>query len=71
MGAPEVEFTAKEVAAHKTREECWMTIHGQGELPRIWGCTNSLLTKNLQSTTSQSIWMIIQGVLASCWMWQE
>lgn len=36
MGAAEVpEFTAKEVAAHKSKEDCWMTIHGQGESQRM------------------------------------
>lgn len=28
----DVEFSAKEVAAHKTREDCWMTIHDHGKL---------------------------------------
>lgn len=32
---PEVEFTAKEVAAHKTREDCWMTIHDHGKLTHL------------------------------------
>lgn len=30
MGAI-VEFNKKDVAAHATREDCWMTIHGEGK----------------------------------------
>lgn len=30
------EFTAKEVAAHKAKDDCWMTIHGQGEFIYKW-----------------------------------
>lgn len=27
----EAAFTAKEVAAHSERSDCWMTIHGEGK----------------------------------------
>lgn len=30
MGA-EIEFTNKEVAAHRERNDCWMTIRGEGK----------------------------------------
>lgn len=29
------EYTAKEVAAHNTRDDCWMTIQGQGKTSTI------------------------------------
>lgn len=34
--AAEAEFTTKEVAAHNLRQDCWMTIRGEGklEIPR-------------------------------------
>lgn len=32
--ASEPEYTAKEVLAHNTREDCWMVIHGNGEKMR-------------------------------------
>lgn len=30
MGAT-AEFTKKDVAAHTTHNDCWMTIHGEGK----------------------------------------
>jgi hypothetical protein len=35
MAVQEVEYTAKEVAAHNTSNDVWMTIHGQGITPLV------------------------------------
>lgn len=31
MAVEDVEYTAKDVAAHNTSTDVWMTIHGQGK----------------------------------------
>lgn len=57
----DTEFTAKEVAAHREREDAWMVINGEGE--QLQGEVTrgtKKLTSDIQSMTLPNIWKSIQ-----------
>ena len=48
-------FSLEDVAAHSSKDDLWVMIHGKGELIELWQSSRSLSNVAMQSTMLQSM----------------